>query len=281
MLLFLIHVGMAASKRSKLQPSWADVVYNLRLEEKFKPEVTNTLAKFGTTVEFLHQNENVKLLICETARIEDFEEDVVDTIASMIEELPSPSHMRYEHVGLILDGKVSSVNNAGELKECVLSSKEREFLIDMYSAVDRSCSNDDVSTRVVTLVITLAKHMKIEFSTQPMENQTANIGYSIDISSLFGTALIEIKKSATYCDLLLEVDDTAQALRQAHLTMEKRQGLSCLLLVTTNSRGWSFGLVKRKRNKIKVTSTVHFDIHNEEEIVHIYAMLKSHFLCRV
>ena len=268
---------MAAPKRSKLQPSWADVIHNVDLEEEFKPEVTKILAKFGTTVEFLHQNDKVRKLICEAAEIEEFEEDVRQMIASMIEDPPSPSHMRYEDVALILDGKVSSSND-GELKECVLSTEEKEFLIAMYHAVDQSCTNADAGVRVITLVIALAKHLEISFSTQPLENQTANIGYSIYLSSLCGTVLIEIKKSATYCDLLLEVDETAQALRQAHLTMEKRQELSCLLLVTTNSRGWSFGLVKRERNKIKVTSTVHFDIRNEEQIVHIYAMLKSH-LC--
>ena len=90
-------------------------------------------------------------------------------------------------------------------------------------------------------------------------------------------SFLEVKRRRMYTNLGAQEEPTAQALREAHILLEKMPAGAELL---TNSMLWSFGVAQKAGKKIKVLN--YFNIHLESlteqaEVQQLLHALKEHF----
>ena len=72
-------------------------------------------------------------------------------------------------------------------------------------------------------------------------------------------SFIEVKSLNTYTSLGAQLQPTAQALREAHILLDKMPAESKLNFILTNSMMWSFGVAQKVGNKIKLLN--YFNIY--------------------
>ena len=88
--------------------------------------------------------------------------------------------------------------------------------------------------------------------------------------------LIEAKRSTIYTSLTIQSEETAQVLREVQIYLN-HQRLDMLPFVLTNGIVWSFGIAKKRLDKIEVTSTVNLNIDSSssDDLLTIYSLLKK------
>ena len=84
--------------------------------------------------------------------------------------------------------------------------------------------------------------------------------------------IVEVKNVLVACDLNIQCNEVAQVLRQAHIIIQDIK-LNDITFVLTNSTDWSFGIAKKKGDKIEVAWTTHFNISADPQaLVEVYEL---------
>ena len=138
-------------------------------------------------------------------------------------------------------------------------------------------SESDVCHKVFTLLLALFPYCKKEFlvRTKPSFKCHPTFTDFLINDGEEKCIIIEVKDVLLSCDLTIPCDEVVQVLRQAQIVIQhfKVNDVTC---VFTNSHEWSFGMVKKKGNKIEVAWTTHFHVvAYPEELVKVYQVFKN------
>ena len=231
------------------------------IQDAIKDEVILALTQTGSTVDYMNGVQYIQNLICKDVGIEGWSQQLCEAIVKLEEGLyiPSPLHMKFKHVHLILDGSISEENEG--LKKYItkdaLTEEEKKKVKFCYTVTNDAFTNSseaDASVRVFALLFNFISCHSVKCSAVT------------DFLMLSSTdpermSVIEVKKATISCTFGIESNEVAQALREVHIVFLSHPELKSLLLILTNSLDWSFALVERGvKEKIKVTSTLHFNI---------------------
>ena len=276
--------SMSTSKRRKLEATWSDIINTLTIDGDLKSTLPGEFLKFGSTADFLKERESVKQVLCASAGIEGWHDNITEAIIKFQEGIPSPSNIKWDDVEHILSGSISCSPN-GLIDNLPDVTKEEEtHLKSQYTIADNVLTNiseADASCRVFTLLLALFRflsHGKIK--CQPTINHHPIFtDYLIKVSNGTKCVIIEVKRSDMACNLRQTHDQVAQVLREAHILLMEQKHLSSLLFVLTNSTAWSFGVAERSGEKISVISSVHYDLHVPGvDLLTVYKILKKYLI---
>ena len=229
-------------------------------------------------------------LVCKDAGIEGWEQHLRGAILAINEGLPSPSNMTFQHVELLLEGSISRDDKNFEKYMKDVSTEDEKLKLESFlSTVDSTFTNRsevDATVRVFTVLLIFAMNCpQLQCETQPTINDHP-VFTDFMLLSKRGNAvnadekmcLIEVKRSDIVCSMRKESNVVAQGLREAHIMFASRPKLMSLLLLLTNSSDWSFAQIERgAKGKIKVISTIHFNIDTYGmKISPVYSILKNY-----
>ena len=273
--------SMSTSKRRKLEATWSDIINTLTIDGDLKSTLPGEFIKFGSTADFLEQPEFVKQLICASAGIEGWHDNITEAI---IKSQEGPSNMKWDDVERILSGSISCSPNGLNDNLPDVTKEEETHLKSQYTIADNvltKISEADASCRVFTLLLALFRflsHGKIK--CQPTINHHPTFtDYLIKVSNGTKCVIIEVKRFDIACSLRQTNDQVARVLREAHILLMEQKHLSSLLFVLTNSTEWSFGVAERSGEKISVISSVHYHLDVPGvDLLTVYKILKKYLI---
>ena len=142
-------------------------------------------------------------------------------------------------------------------------------------------SEADASQRVLEVLHSLFRNCKKEFlvlcQLSVKDHPTFTL---IKITDGEGKCIIVEVIFFVTCNLNYPTDEVAQVLRQAQIVIEDTK-LNDVIFVLTNSLDWSFGMVKKKEDKIEVAWTTYINISADQEelILKVYQLFLKTFNC--
>lgn len=188
--------------------------------------------------------------------------------------IPSPSAMKWENVKSILHGELpESASQPVPIDDITDSRVSEDFLQLIVALVQkkfRRQSEMEVVVRIFLLVLFVVADLEsnIRVELQPScHGHSAFTDFLIKVTTpLNQVRIIEVKRPDVGVDLLLELDTTAQALREAHILLcNDNQIESPMPFILTNGNVWSCGQAARHTlSKITLESvhTVFCDLSN-------------------
>ena len=274
---------IGSSKRRKIELSWSEVIANTTIQDERKTIVAEVLSELVSPMEFsTMRSKRAQCTYCKEVEIEGWDEELCRIILQLYEGLPAPSNMKWSHVHLILDGNIPTNNLL--LNDLPVTTEElKTALLSKYDFLNHFVANRseaDACQRVVAVLYFIFEQVRdrdILMECQPtISHHTSFTDFLISGSK---SVLIEVKKSTIKTSLMLQSDESAQMLREAHVMITNNK-IKELLFILTNSRDWSIGIAQEASgNKIKVTTVRDFEVYaNQEQLCTVYEIIKKWLL---
>lgn len=143
---------------------------------------------------------------------------------------------------------------------------EVKSLKEVMSFIRKRVANRSELDAAVRVVFIISKFLKDDAVMHFQPSVESHPGYT-DICIIHSgnkepMTIIEIKKLNLYTNISIEVNSTAQVVREVHVLFQNCQELNQIPFIITNTQIWSFGLGVRKGSRVQVTKccNVHLDI---------------------
>ena len=250
-----------SSKKRAREVGWLDIFEEnpLTLTEEFiTPEQYMTMST-NQKIKFRRQND-LKVNLQEVQlRI---------TQCFSRKPIPSPSNMKWDTIDIILENKfpLKRIQDfSGEHKQVKLDA---DAFMEILDTKFENRTEMEVVVRIFSLLVCVVSDLEnVHIRLQPSEyGHPCFTEFLIEIRN--GTSikrLIEVKKSTIMVDLGAKSDETAQALREAHIMLQTSPVQTIEPFLITNGKVFSFGMVSKTETtkiRLEAVTTIICDLNS-------------------